>query len=124
MKIEHVTLYHLRMRLRAHFETSFGRIYERDCLLLEAYADGLTGYGECVADRDPGYSYETTGTAWHILKDFLIPEIIGKDVNSGDDFQARVTHIRGHPMAKAGLEMVYWDLIGKQKGLSLRDLLN
>ncbi|HEX9029621.1 MAG TPA: hypothetical protein VF823_10650, partial [Anaerolineales bacterium] len=68
MKIERINLYHLRMTLRSPFETSFGRIQTRDCLLLEAFAGGLIGYGECVADRDPGYSSETAGTAWHILR--------------------------------------------------------
>ena len=31
--------------------------------------------------------------------------------------------VRGHPMAKAGLEMALWDLLGKREGRSLRDLL-
>jgi len=63
MIISHLTLYHLSMHLRSPFETSFGRSEERECLLIEAFSDGLVGYGECVADREPGYSYETTGTA-------------------------------------------------------------
>ena len=123
MKISQVNLYHLRMPLRTHFETSFGRIYERDCLLLEVHADGMTGYGECVADRDPGYSSETALTAWHVLRDFIIPTVLGKDLTDPDDFQQQVSHIRGHLMAKAGLEMALWDLMGKQEGLSLRQLL-
>lgn len=123
MNISRVTLYHLRMALRTPFETSFGRIHERDCLLLEVLADGLTGYGECVADRDPGYSYETTLTAWHVLSDFLIPAILGKEVADPQDFQRRVSHVRGHPMAKAGLEMAFWDIAGKRDGKSLKQLL-
>ena len=123
MKISQVNLYHLRMPLRTHFETSFGRIYERDCLLLEVHADGMTGYGECVADRDPGYSSETALTAWHVLRDFIIPTVLGNDLTDPDDFQQQVSHIRGHLMAKAGLEMALWDLMGKQEGLSLRQLL-
>ncbi len=54
MKITQITLRHLSMKLRSPFETSFGREEARDCLLLEVFADGLVGYGECVADRDPG----------------------------------------------------------------------
>ena len=63
MKIDNLTLYHLRMPLRTPFETSFGRALERDCLLLEVSGDGLTGYGECVAERDPGYSCEPAAPA-------------------------------------------------------------
>jgi O-succinylbenzoate synthase len=76
-----------------------------------------------VADADPGYSYETTGTAWHILKDFLIPAVLGKEIAGPAEFQGLVSGIRGHSMAKAGLEMALWDLQGKQEGCSLRELL-
>lgn len=123
MKIESITLHHLRMPLQSHFETSFGRIYERDCILLEIFSEGLVGFGECVADRDPGYAYETCSTAWLILWDFIIPALLGQDLRDVADFQPRVAHVRGHQMAKAGLEMALWDLQGKREGRSLRDLL-
>ena len=110
------------MRLRAPFETSFGSVQDRECLLLEVSAAGLTGFGECVAERDPGYSYETAGTAWHILSDFLIPAVLGQET-SPERFQRSVSHVRGHPLAKAGLEMALWDLLGKAENRSLRQLL-
>jgi len=122
MKISSITLNHLRMPLVSHFETSFGRIYDRECILITLHADGLTGYGECVADRDPGYSYETTGTALHILKDFIAPLLLGQDVTDAADFQRRMAGIRGHNLAKAGVEMALWDLLGKRAGKSLREL--
>ena len=118
-KIERINLYHLRMLLRAPFETSFGRATHRECLLLEVYADGLIGYGECVADADPGYSYETVGTAGHVLRDYISPALIGQELADAEDFQRRVSPIRGHLMAKAGLEMALWDLQGKRQGCSL-----
>jgi O-succinylbenzoate synthase len=123
MKINAITLHHLRMTLRSPFETSFGRSEARDCILLEAQADGLTGYGECVTDQNPGYSSETVGTAWHILTEFLIPSVLNKEVPSPQEVQKLLDPVRGNPMAKAGLEMVYWDLWGKQQNRSLRDLL-
>lgn len=123
MKINCITLYHLRMTLRTPFETSFGRIHTRDCILLEASTEGMTGYGECVADRDPGYSYETADTAWHILGDFLIPSILDRELPSPVDLQQRMNFVRGHQMAKAGLEMALWDLVGKRQGRSLRQML-
>ncbi len=123
MKIDSVTLHHLRMPLVSPFETSFGRETDRECILVEIKSEGLTGYGECVATRDPGYNYETTGTAIHILKDFIIPLILEKDVEDAADFQMRVSGIRGHNLAKAGVEMALWDLLGKRDGKSLRELL-
>jgi O-succinylbenzoate synthase len=122
MKIESISLFRLSMPLVAPFETSFGRSTDRECIVIILHAEGLTGYGECVADLDPGYSYETTGTAWHITKDFIAPSILGKDVIDAMDFQRRVDHIRGHNLAKAGVEMAVWDMLGKRDGKSLREM--
>ncbi len=123
MKIDSIHLYHLRMPLVAPFETSFGREIDRECILIALRSEGLIGYGECVATRDPGYNYETTGTAWHILRDFVAPLLLGQDVKDAADFQYRIEGIRGHYLAKAGVEMALWDLLGKRDGRSLKDML-
>lgn len=122
MKIDSLTLHHISMPLVAPFETSFGRETERECILIALQSEGLTGYGECVASREPGYNYETTGTAWHILKDFIAPLILGNDIADAPDFQGRVERIRGHHLAKAGVEMAIWDLLGKREGKSMKEL--
>ena len=122
MKIESIMLNHISMPLVAPFETSFGRETDRQCILIALQAEGLTGYGECVATRDPGYNYETAGTAWHILKDFVTPLILGHDLIDAQDFQKRVEAIRGHHLAKAGVEMALWDLLGKRDGKSLKEM--
>jgi O-succinylbenzoate synthase len=122
MRIDRITLHHLRMPLVAPFETSFGRVTARECILVAADSEGLTGYGECVADRDPGYAYETAGTAWHVLNDFLCPAALG-EVDGPAGFRKLVAGVRGHPMAKASVEMALWDLVGKRAGRSLRELL-
>ena len=122
MKIESITLYHVSMPLIMPFETSFGRETDRQCVIIEIHSEGLVGYGECVATYDPGYNYETTGTSMHILKDFIVPSILGKDVKDAADYQEKILHIRGHHLAKAGVEMAIWDLLGKRSGKSLREL--
>ena len=43
-------------------------------------ADGLTGWGECVAGAGPWYSYETIDTAWHVLRDYLAPLLLGLEM--------------------------------------------
>lgn len=120
---ERITLHHVRMPLVQPFETSFGRSTERDCILVEVQAGGLTGWGECVADREPGYAYETARTAWHIYADYLVPAALKAKVMQPGDIQAVFGFVRGHPMAKAGIEMALWDLAGKQEQRSLSSLL-
>lgn len=122
MRVDSLALYHICLPLVAPFETSFGRIDHKECVLVELHAEGLTGFGEAAVERDPGYNYETTGTAWHILKEFVAPLILGQDVLDAADFQRRVAGIRGHHLAKAGVEMALWDVLGKRDGKSLREM--
>jgi O-succinylbenzoate synthase len=123
MKIDSVVLNHIRMPLVSPFETSFGRELNRECVLVTLNSDGLCGYGECVASHDPGYNYETTSTVLHILSDFILPLILGRNVKSVLEFQETVSGIRGHHLAKAGIEMALWDLLGKREDKSLSKLL-
>ncbi len=122
MKITRLTLHHVNMPLREVFVTSSERIDMRACILVEVFGDGVTGYGECVAGIDPGYSYETVQTAWHVLKDFLAPALLYREI-SLSEFDACMHFVRGHAMAKAGLEMALWDWQGKAQNLSLRKML-
>jgi O-succinylbenzoate synthase len=122
MKIESLILHHIRLPLVTPFATSFGSIDHKECILVELHAEGLTGWGESAVEHDPGYNYETTGTAWHILKDFVAPSILGQDVADAADFQRRARGIRGHHLAKAGVEMALWDLLGKRDGKSLKEM--
>ncbi|CUS04976.2 o-succinylbenzoate synthase [Candidatus Promineifilum breve] len=119
MKIERIDLYHVSMRLVSPFVTSFGPQQQRDCLLTAVHADGLTGWGESVATNDPGYSYETTGTAWHILSDFLIPALVGREIAGPEALGPALSFVRGHPLAKAALDQALWDLAAQADGVSL-----
>ena len=82
MKIERIELLEIRMPLVHFFETSFGRTTDRRIVLLHARADGLEGWGEVTCGEMPFYSYETPGTAWHILRDILIPWALTQPLNS------------------------------------------
>ena len=119
MKIEKISIYHIKMPLVHPFETSFGLETDRECLILAAESDGLIGWGECVAMDRPSYSYETVGTAWHILEDFLVPAILGFDWNSIAEFLNVIDWVRGHNMAGAALQCTAWDLLAQSEGISL-----
>lgn len=123
MRIDAVELRHVRMRLRSPFTTSFGVELDRDCLILSVEAEGIVGWGECVAGRRPGYSYETVGTAWHALVDFFIPAALGCELAGIEGFREAIAGYKGHPLARAGLELALWDWTGKATGRSLRDLI-
>jgi len=115
MKIERIELSLLEMPYVHYFETSLGREESRTFILVKVISGSEFGYGEVVADRIPLYSYETTSTVWAILKEFLIPAVFEWGITNPHDFYERVQPFKGHPMAKAGLELALWDLFAKVK---------
>ena len=123
MKIEAVELIAMSQPLVRPFATSFGEQLQRDCLLLVLHSEGLQGWGECVATNDPGYSYETAQTAWHILSDFLIPAVLGQELQEPEDLAPWLRGVRGHPLAKAALDQAAWDLTAQRDGLSMAQKL-
>ena len=123
MKIERVEIRELSIRLNFPFQTSFGIEQNMSKLLLTIYSEGLEGYGESVAGEWPGYSYETVGTNWLILKNDIIPLIIGKDFATPAQLLEALKAIRGHNMAVATVENAFWDLQAKAAGLPLWVLL-
>jgi O-succinylbenzoate synthase len=123
MRIEQLTLRELRMELVAPFQTSMETTTFRRVMLVEAVVDGVSGWGECVAGETPSYSPETTDTAWHIVRDHLWPTLKGKHLASAGEVWDLLSWVRGHNMAKAGLEAALWDAEAKQKQTPLATLL-
>jgi O-succinylbenzoate synthase len=123
MRIEKIELRHTKMELVSPFETSLGVELFEEHIIVRIDSDGVTGWGEVVVEPSPSYSYETLQTAWHILSDFLIPSILGKDFNNIKDAMTPYKWIRGHRMAKAGVEAALSDAFSKSKGISLSAFL-
>jgi len=123
MKVHKVCLREIRMRLVAPFETSFDRVQERRIFLVEVEADGATGWGEATAGDHPYYGPETIETAWHIIRDFAWPALKGRELGSAAQVWDALGAIRGHNMAKGGIETAVWDAEARLKKTPLWKLL-
>ncbi len=124
MRIERIVLRHIRLPLLHPFETSVGRTTERQIILVHLRdADGVEGWGECVAGEEPTYSEEWTETAWPTLQHILAPLLVGYELESAGHCEDLFEHIRGNPMAKAALETACWDLEARRLNVPLAQLL-
>ena len=123
MKIEKIELFLCRLPLVRFFETSFGRSYDRMFVLVRVEGEGHEGWGESVAEANPYYSSETTETVWHIISNFIAPLVVGTAFDHPSEMFGALTRIRGHNMAKAGVEMAAWDLYARVKGQPLSRVL-
>ena len=123
MKINRLELREIQMPLVHPFETSFGKTTLRRIVLVRVDAEGLAGWGEVTAGESPLYSHETYETAWHVLREFLIPWSLGKEWKSAAALADRFRPIRGHNMAKAALENALWDIEAQRQGMPLAKLI-
>src|SRR5208283_4867673 len=102
----------IRMPLVHFFETSFGRTAERRIIIVEVCADGLSGWGEVTCGEHPFYNEEWTDSAWLILRDYAVPDALAGTTS-------RTSFMRGHHMARGGLEAAMWDLEARRNGVPL-----
>ena len=122
MKVTAVELRRIRMPLVSPFRTSFGTQTSRPVLLVRVVTPDAEGWGECVAMEEPLYSYEDVDTAAHVLRTQLVPRLlaVGERLTA-----ARVGHVlevvKGHPMAKAALELAVLDAELRSGGRSFAD---
>ena len=127
MNCQRIVLRRLRLPLIEPFVTAYGTESEKDVIIVEAVMEsGAVGYAECAAGHAPLYTEETSGTAWHMLSEFLIPALIGGAIESVADLAAirsTLERFRGNRMAKAAIEMALWDGFAQESGIPLASLL-
>jgi O-succinylbenzoate synthase len=119
IRLDRITLREISMPLLHFFETSFGRITDRRMVLVEASSGGISGWGEVTAGESPFYNEEWTESAWLILREFIAPRVINHNFENAAEVGSRSAHIRGHLMARGGLEVAVWDLEARMLGKPL-----
>ena len=120
VRIEGVELVRLELPLVRPFRTSFGTEHTRDVLLVRARTTHADGWGECSAPASPAYSSEYTAGAAHVIEHHLAPHLVaGGAIVSGADVPGRLAAVKGHPMAKAALELAVLDAQLRTAGVPL-----
>lgn len=123
LRLDGATLRLLELPLKFRFETSFGTQTKRTILLLSLHADGLSGHGEGVMETLPLYREETVAGAEHLLREVFLPAVLGRTFRSPAELEAVLAPFRGNRMAKAALEMAFWDLWARALNAPLSALL-
>jgi O-succinylbenzoate synthase len=118
MRLESVELRRVRLPLVAPFRTSLGTERVRDVLLVRAVGPDAEGWGECVAFGEPFYSSEYVDGAHDVIRRHLLPRLFARGEVAAEDVAAALAGVRGHPMAKAAIEMAILDAELRAQGVS------
>ncbi|TQR18303.1 o-succinylbenzoate synthase [Psychrobacillus soli] len=124
MLIKEINIRKMKMTMKAPFSTSFGTFQDKEFLLLEVTDElGNTGWGESTAFHSPWYNEETLETNLHMIRDFLIPLVLNKEITHPDEVNEIFAPLRKNNMAKATVEGAIWDLYAKRNQITLAEAL-
>lgn len=113
----------VRLPLVTPFTIATGTMTEKLFPLVRLFSDDLEGVAEGVMDPLPDYLEETVTGATDFLASVLLPGLIGKSFVNPQAVGRHLAPWRGNHMARATVEMAFWDLWARSLNLPLQTVL-
>lgn len=123
LRVETIRLRELRIPLVAPFETSGWKEEEKTCIIIQMQHGDVSGFGECAVSPGPWYGPETITSAWHVMREYFVPTVLGKEFSTQRELVGSLSFVRGNNMAKASFDMAFCDLAAKREHTSLSKFL-
>ncbi|WP_088009156.1 mandelate racemase/muconate lactonizing enzyme family protein [Indiicoccus explosivorum] len=123
MKIKKAVIRSVEFPLKEPFIISYATYPEMPAVILELETDtGLIGYGEAVPDEH--VTGESAAAAAAVLKDVLLPAVIGMDPFNIEAIHQKMDSVLiRNPAAKAAVDIACYDLMGKAAGQPVYNLI-
>ena len=123
MKIQSIDIYWVKLPLAFVWKTSYADQHHVDTILVRMEGEGHYAWGESCPPSIPGYSADHTLASFHTVREHMAPRIIGQDIESAQDLLDRIAFVKGNQFARAALEIAWWVLDAKRRGLPLHTAL-
>lgn len=123
MKIDRIELFHVAMPLIYPWRTAYGEDAACHTVLCRMESGSVHAWGESAPLAAPCYSPEWAGGVFAVVRDWLAPAIIGKELSSGAELQNLLAVYKGNPFAKAVLDTAWWNLHARRQGIPLHKAL-
>lgn len=123
MIIESAEIFLFELPFIKSYTTSYGEMDKKRSIITKLSTSDLSGYGEGSTLAFPFYLPEYADTSFLVLKDFIIPQFIGKIINNPSEINQLFSHIKGYNFAKTSVETAFWDLYCQQLQTPLWQLL-
>jgi o-succinylbenzoate synthase len=123
MLIERIDIYRVKIPLAQVWSTSYGDQAETDTILVRMEGDGQHAWGESCPPSVPAYSSEHTAATFATLRAHMAPRVIGQTLDRAEDLLARIAFVKGNEFARAALEITWWVLEAKRRGVPLHTAL-
>lgn len=119
MRIDGLSVFHVAMPLIDPWKTSFGEMTSVDSVLVRLTSGGVSGWGEAAPYSMPQFCPEWAAGCFRLISNIFRPMLLGQDLASGEDLQARLRPFKGNQFAKAAIDLAWWDLATRSQGRPL-----
>ena len=119
MKIDSLSIYRYETKLKQPWITAYGADYTVEQVLFCLRSGGVEGWGEASPLNHPTYSPEYSKDVFAVNAELFAPLILGKDIDSGEELQKLFSFVKGHPFAKSGFDLAWYDLASKLAGVPM-----
>jgi len=123
LKIDSISLTHVRLPMVEPFRISSGEISEKDGIVVALHAGGLTGYGESSPMAGSFYSTDTPEKSWRELCEIVAPAIVGSSFASAAQWTRTLDALPAGNFTKTGIETALWDLAAQSHNEPLANYL-
>ncbi len=123
MRIDRIELFHVAMPLISPWRTAYGEDSVVESVLCRMTSGSVEAWGESCPLAAPCYSPEHAGGVFETTARWMAPQIIGRDIASGEQLQRQLAIFKGNPFAKAVLDCAWWNLHSKIENRPLHELL-
>jgi O-succinylbenzoate synthase len=122
MRIDRIELFHVRMPLSSPWRTAYGEDTAIESVLCRMSSGSVEAWGEGCPLAAPCFSAEWAGGVWETCRRWFAPALLGEEIASGEELQARLAIFKGNPFAKAVLDSAWWSLRSRWENRPLHEL--
>eukprot|EP01050_Picozoa_sp_SAG11_P013888 SAG11_NODE_1657_length_4501_cov_2.957065_3_plen_243_part_00 len=110
MRIDAIKVYHVAMPLAVPWTTAYGSDAEIESVLVHLRSGPHSAWGESTPLGRPEYSAEYAAGVYQTVTTVMAEAVLGKDIGSGEELQARLAHFKGNMFARGALDNAWWAL--------------
>ena len=116
----------MRVALPMHepFRISSGMVSRKIAILVKLSHQGAFGWGESSAMPGSFYSNETPESCQEELVERVLPALVGRRFESMEALEATLKELTTTSFVRVAVETAAWELLARQRGVSLRALFN
>ena len=123
MLIDAIDIYLVRHPLKTPWRTAYGSDSYILSVMVQLHSGVFSAWAESSPLALPTYSSEFAQGVYYLNSEVFAPMVLGQDITDASQISSLFEQFKGNPFAKSVIEMAWWALESKLRGVPLHRLL-